>query len=107
MNRRKFLGHILTGIAGTAAGTGAAKAHLHLAVPAPEENAQVVYDVKGFTCVTCATGLEVMLRDQRGVIRAAASYPDGKVEIGFDRNMISEAKLMEFIASCGFVARSV
>lgn len=73
-----------------------------LAPTGPRENQSVTYKVKGFTCVTCATGLEVMLMQQPGVARARASYPDATVVIGFDKNLISETALKEFIASCGF-----
>ena len=38
----------------------------NLARPAEaKENRSVTYRVKGFTCVTCAVGLEVMLRQQK------------------------------------------
>jgi anaerobic selenocysteine-containing dehydrogenase len=102
MNRRKFLNRVMGGAAGTAAGLGLAKAGLKLVDAAPRENHSVAYQVKGFTCVTCATGLEVMLRQQQGVVRATASYPEAKVLIGFDKNHISEEAIREFIASCGF-----
>ena len=64
--------------------------------------ARVTYQVRGFTCVTCAVGLEVMLRDVRGVIEAAASYPDNSVTISFDKQTIGEGSLKQFISDCGF-----
>jgi Cu+-exporting ATPase len=69
---------------------------------AATENRSAVYKVNGFTCITCAVGLEVMLRGLKGVTRANASYPEIKVSIGFDSNLASEKELKEFIASCGF-----
>ena len=54
--------------------------------------------MKGFSCITCAAGL----RQQKGVVRAGASYPEARVVIRFDENLVSEDKLKEFIASCGF-----
>jgi|ERR1700724_438933 anaerobic selenocysteine-containing dehydrogenase len=104
MDRRKFLGRVMTGIAGTTVGIGVAKSGLHLTPASSQETKTVTYEVKGFTCITCATGLEVMLLRQKGVVRASASYPDAKVLIGFDENLASEDKLKEFIASCGFIA---
>lgn len=102
MNRRRFLGRAM----GTAVGFGLAGAGslaIHkLAKTGPAENRSVSYKVKGFTCVTCATGLEVMLMRQPGVVRAHASYPDTTVVIGFDQNVVSETALREFIAGCGF-----
>jgi len=61
-----------------------------------------MYQVKGFTCVTCAVGLEVMLRGLRGVTRANASYPAARVVIGFDGELTNEKTLRDFISSCGF-----
>src|SRR5690242_8918644 len=99
MNRRKFL----TNVMGATAGLGVTGAAVHkLAQTGPNENRSVSYKVKGFTCVTCATGLEVMLMQQAGVARAQASYADATVAIGFDENLTSEAALKQFIADCGF-----
>ncbi len=102
MDRRTFISRVMTGVAGTTVGIGVAKAGLPLADPAVTEKQTVAYEVKGFTCITCATGLEVMLRRQKGVARADASYADARVVIGFDESLTSEDKLKEFIASCGF-----
>ena len=102
MNRRKFLNQVMGGVAGTAAGIGLAKVGLNLVEAAPKENQSVTLKVRGFTCITCATGLEVMLLEQKGVVRVAASYPEGNVLIGFDRNITSEETLKEFVSSCGF-----
>jgi hypothetical protein len=59
-------------------------------------------ETQGFTCVTCAVGLKVMLRGLKGVTRAKASYPQANVAIGFDANLTSEKALKDFIANCGF-----
>jgi Cu+-exporting ATPase len=47
------------------------------------ESRTVTYRIEGFSCVTCAVGLETMLRLQRGIVRAKASYPDAKATIEF------------------------
>lgn len=99
MNRRKFLHRVM---AGATAGIGMAQAGLSMGKTAPKETRSVSYDVKGFTCVTCATGLEVTLLRERGVTRASASYPEGKVLIGFDEHYTSEKALREIITGCGF-----
>ena len=92
----------MTGVAGTTIGIGIAKANLHLGKTSPRETRSITYEVKGFSCITCATGLEVMLRQQKGVARANASYPEGRVVIGFDEALVSEDKLKSFIVECGF-----
>jgi copper chaperone CopZ len=88
MDRRKFIS--------AAAGVSMAGA------AAATENRSVVYRVNDFTCITCAVGLEVMLRGLKGVTRANASYPEKKVSIGYDSNVASEKELKAFIANCGF-----
>ena len=93
MDRRNFICRVTVGSA----------AGLSLAEAAPRENRSVTYKVKGFTCITCAVGLEVMLRGLKGVTRANASYPEAKVAIGFDSSLTTEKTLKEFIAACGFL----
>lgn len=57
----------------------------------------VTYQVKGFTCITCAVGLEVVLKGFRGVAEAKATYPEGKVVVGFDPALTSEETIRAFI----------
>jgi copper chaperone CopZ len=106
MDRRRFLyqiglasaaGTVAGTVAGTTAGTGA-----HDRTPRPRETHHVTYAVKGFTCITCAAGLEVMLRGVAGVTRANASYAANDVVIGFDEDVTNEKALKEFIRTCGF-----
>jgi copper chaperone CopZ len=102
MNRRNFLNRTMGATAGLGLAGAGALAISKLAETRPRENQTTTYKVQGFTCITCATGLEVMLMEQPGVARARASYPDASVAIGFDKNLTTEAALREFIASCGF-----
>ena len=102
MDRRKFLSRLIIGAAGATTGISLAKVGRGQAAPAARETRVVDYKVQGFTCVTCATGLEVMLLQQKGVTRANASYPEARAVIGFDEELISEDTIRQFIASCGF-----
>jgi anaerobic selenocysteine-containing dehydrogenase len=70
MDRRNFICKV--------GGVGAASLSAAAAAPKQKEDRSVVYKVNGFTCVTCAVGLEVMLRGTPGVTRANASYPERK-----------------------------
>ncbi len=99
MNRRKFLQYIG---AGATAGIGLAITDTSMAGSSYKENRSVTYRITGFTCVTCATGLEVTLLRYKGVTRANASYPERTVAIGFDASVISESTLKEAITNCGF-----
>ena len=65
----------------------------------------VTYKVDGFTCITCAVGLEVMLRRENGVVRAEASYPTASVLIEFDPSLITDKSLRQYIADVGFSVR--
>ncbi len=62
----------------------------------------VSWRVKGFTCVTCAVGLETMLRQQKGVKWVKATYPEAQVVIQYDPSSVTEATLKEFISELGF-----
>ncbi len=68
------------------------------------EKKTVTYRVAGFTCITCAVGLEVMLRQEKGVSWAKASYPDANVVIKFDPKEVTEDSLRTYISSMGFKA---
>ena len=94
MDRRNFLGRVA---AVAAVGSEAA-------VAAPKETRSVTYDVRGFTCITCAVGLETMLAGLKGVTRAKASYPERTVAIGFNERAVSERSIKDFIQTCGFTA---
>jgi len=102
MDRRNFLNRVTAGVAGATTALALTKTGLSLGPKTANENRNVSYGVSGFTCVTCAVGLEVMLRQQKGVTRASASYPAARVVIGFDQNLTSDESLRQFIASCGF-----
>ena len=46
----------------------------------------VTYKIKGFSCITCAVGLDVMLRRNKGVLRSNSTYPEAITTIDFDPN---------------------
>src|SRR4029077_1826237 len=84
------------------AGISLAATGLSLAGSGHKESCSVTYTITEFTCVTCATGLEVTLLRHKGVTRANASYPEGTVVVGFDDSAISENALKAIITNCGF-----
>jgi Cu+-exporting ATPase len=99
MDRRNFLCKVT--VAGAAIPAAAAAADAKTAQTTHATNT-VAWNVKGFTCITCAVGLEVMLRGLPGVAGAKATYPESKVTIQYDAHMLTEPKLREFIEVCGF-----
>jgi copper chaperone CopZ len=87
MHRRGFL---------QLAGVGVASAGA-VALTAVNRTHEVVFQVKGFTCVTCAVGLDTMLREQPGVASSKARWPEGDVVVSFDAAVTSAEKLRAFI----------
>lgn len=72
------------------------------------QNAQdtrtITWHVRGFTCVTCAVGLETLLRREKGVVAANATYPQGMVTIQYRPRLVTPAALRSVIAQLGFTA---
>jgi copper chaperone CopZ len=66
------------------------------------ESRTVTYFVKGFSCITCATGLDTMLSQQKGIASSKSTYPEGKVTVRFDPSQITEQAILSFIADLGF-----
>lgn len=102
MDRRNFLCKV-TAVGAAATGGAVIPAQAApMALPKVKETRSVTWHVTGFTCITCAVGLEVMLRGMNGVARANATYPANQVSIGYDERLIDEKTLREFISVCGF-----
>jgi Cu+-exporting ATPase len=62
----------------------------------------VVYRVKGFSCPTCAIGLDTLLLQQKGVRSSKSTYPEGKVSVQFQPEVISESGIRALIEEMGF-----
>ncbi len=88
MFRRNFLQRIAFG-----AGVGLAP-----------KRSTVTYRIRGFYCVTCAVGLDTLLRQKKGVLRSKSSYANATTVIEFDPGVVTEKELKAFIAEMGFTA---
>jgi copper chaperone len=97
MERRRFVQMMTLAGVGTVAAVELAHAG---------ETKMVAYRVEGFTCVTCAVGLETMLREQKGVKWVKATYPDARVAIKYDPTVVNEPALRGFISELGFTAEA-
>jgi len=95
MLRRKFIQLMTVAGSGSLAALGRLEA---------SDTKTIMYSVKGFTCVTCAVGLETLLRQEKGVVWAKASYPDASVVIKYEPGGVTEDKLKSYIAEMGFTA---
>ena len=91
MFRRNFIQQISL----ASAGVGLAQA---------SSNQTVTYRVKGFTCPTCAVGLDTLLRRQAGVIQSKSTYPGSTTVIEFNPRLVTDKSLKEFISELGFTA---
>jgi copper chaperone CopZ len=61
-----------------------------------------VFQVKGFSCPTCAVGLDTMFTRTRGIVSSHSTYPEGKVAVRFDPGAINEAQVRVVITDAGF-----
>jgi copper chaperone CopZ len=66
----------------------------------------VTYRVKGFSCITCATGLDTILHQQKGITSSKSTYPEGIATVIFDPEQIDEKAIAAFITGLGFTAES-
>jgi hypothetical protein len=64
----------------------------------------VTYRVEGFSCITCAVGLDTMLLQHMGVVHSKSSYPDALTTIEFQPSLVNEESLKAFISEMGFTA---
>jgi copper chaperone CopZ len=65
----------------------------------------VTYQVKGFSCITCAVGLDTMLARHKGIVRSKSTYPEGVVIIDFHPSLITESAIKGFISEMGFTVK--
>ena len=66
------------------------------------ETRKVIYHVKGFSCITCAVGLDALLSRQKGIVRCHSTYPEGVVTIDFQPSVITENSIKSSISEMGF-----
>ncbi len=62
----------------------------------------ITYHVKGFSCVTCAVGLDTMLQKHRGIQSSQSTYRDGRVIVTFAPEEVSDMAIRQFIHEMGF-----
>jgi copper chaperone CopZ len=98
MFRRRFLQFVPLAIAGSLA---------PLKAVAKGKSEVVTYRVTGFSCVTCATGLDTMLSQETGIASSKSTYPQGIVKVAFDPEAISKNQIAAFIAELGFTVEAV
>jgi len=94
MIRRQFIQGIACGLGAGANALNAAKTRT------------VTYRIRGFTCVTCAVGLDALLKDQKGIVSSKSSYPDRTAVIEYNPGLIDEEQINSFIQELGFTANA-
>jgi copper chaperone CopZ len=73
-----------------------------LAMEETNGTSDVTYVVKGFSCVTCAVGLDTMLQKQKGISWCKSTYPQGIAKVRFDAKKVQEKEIQDFIREMGF-----
>jgi copper chaperone CopZ len=101
MIRRKFLQLVAFSGAGALAPL---EAMAKTAASAAAKTA--VFQVKGFSCITCAVGLDTMYSRTKGVFSSQSTYPEGKVTVRFDPSAINESAVRAVITDAGFTIAS-
>ena len=91
MFRRKFIQKVTCAVA--AVGPAAARG-----------TRTVTYQIEGFTCVTCAVGLDAMMQERKGIVASQSSYPDKKAKVEYDPSLTREGEIKDFIRELGFKA---
>lgn len=98
MFRRQFMQFVaLTGV-------GALSPVDSIAAAGPRET--LVLEVKGFTCPTCAVGLDTILTKEHCVLSSHSTYPEGKVTVTLDPQASSEQAIRKAIGEMGFTIMS-
>jgi Cu+-exporting ATPase len=64
----------------------------------------VTFHVTGFSCITCAVGLDTLLRRQKGVVRSDSSYPNASATIEYNPDLVTEETIKRLIGEMGFGA---
>jgi Cu+-exporting ATPase len=73
---------------------------------AKPDHITMVYQVKGFSCITCAVGLDTLLRKEKGILSSESTYPEGKVTVSFDPEARAEDSIRALITDMGFTVAS-
>jgi copper chaperone CopZ len=105
MIRRKFLQLVALSGAGALAPLGAI-AGTAAAADANARGKTAVFQVKGFSCITCAVGLDTMFSRTKGILSSHSTYPEGEVTVRFDPGSINEAAVRAVITDAGFTIAS-
>ena len=91
MVRRQFIQGIACGL-----GAGPAAGNINTRT--------VTYHIEGFTCITCAVGLDTLLKEEKGIVRSQSSYAERTSTIEFDPGLIKEERIRARIQEFGFEA---
>ena len=92
--RRRFIQSIACGLGAVEAAQAAA------------HSKTVKYRIEGFTCVTCAVGLDTLLRDKKGILSSKSSYPERTSVIQYNPDLVNENQIKGYVQELGFTAHT-
>lgn len=78
------------------------------ATPAEVDNplVDIVFDIEGMSCASCARGLEESLKNEPGVLEASVNFASEKARVKYSRDKTSRELLLELVEKAGFKAVS-
>jgi copper chaperone CopZ len=65
---------------------------------------KAAYHIEGFTCITCAVGLDTLLKEEKGIVHSKSSYADRTSIVEYDSDQIREEEIRVRIQEFGFRA---
>jgi copper chaperone len=72
-----------------------------------ENQALLQLQVNGMSCQAgCANGIDKMLSQQKGILKSKTTFATKNSVIQYDKNLISEDKIIELIEEKGFKAKA-
>jgi Cu+-exporting ATPase len=69
-----------------------------------EQAGIVKIKIKGMSCVNCSNSIETYLKSSKGVKIVEINFSGGTADVKIDKNLITDAKIIELIKSLGFGA---
>lgn len=65
-------------------------------------NKNITIKITGMHCTSCATLIEVFLKEASGVTKASVDYPSAKADVIFDSEKTNTANLLKVIKDAGY-----
>lgn len=68
------------------------------------QDTEVVFNIKGMHCPSCAMNIDGTLEEMNGVFNSKTSYAKAQVKIEYDSEKVTKKQLMKAIENEGYSA---